>query len=974
VTQDEYPITTQNYQSIITENSNPASSFVELGWTTKTIQLINPLPSTNWKLRIDVYEVGNGDQLVKSNSQSDPLRTNSVSGFNEIYLDCNYSATRTAGGGVIRPGTQPIQVIATETFASEDTIQCDDVSNFVLNSQITFQGSVFGGLTIETPYFVKTISTITKRITISASLIAGIAGPTLALTDGTGSMEVIVQVGSGLVWSDPIMYHNGVKLTYGSMLKISQTNSTGNSITCNSTGGLVVGDPIKFSSTMFGNVSPHLLYYVESIIDGNEFTISETYGGTPVIMTDANGGAIAITNDYTIGQVENSVTAKIIFSRDDYNEDTDYFSYTVFGETEPAQYGYTIPETQVFKLTDTSTTFNLINYVGDANTDNAVVEHNGLRLVNTTDYTINNSTNVLTLNFTPSVDDTIAVTSYNDTQRQYFTTNYNSYSGSKSVSPIILIENDISNPLATTLVSATSSTGNVITASSTTGFVTGQTVQFKTSSTTIGNLDVNGQVYWVSSIINGTDFTICEDQADVGIPANEFDPGTDTGLIAAVVGGLPAVRVTTGQAHGFAENDLIRIDGTLGSIELNNNTYYAKIIDSTRFDLYESPYDPALVPAVPNTPVTNITSYISGGYTWLDKLFTLVTTTATATTATLNLITVTSTSDLELGTPIIFTGTTFGNIVEGTTYYVKEKTNATQFKISATRDGEAFTLSTASGTMSVTQWEQINVDRLWVTVNGYRVPSSSLVINPDNNLSILTTIIPSDVIIITNMIPTATPNQEIYLDKVNKSNIQTVYRANPETRTWLMADLYNTDETIYVNDVNRITNTIITENVCPAAESDGSYQIGLTADKRIICQIVVYNATTSTYIDSTDYSVIIVNLAPILKITSGVTAGDNLVITVIEGNLIYINGEQIRFSDVDFALNSLSGIQRGANGTGEQAFIAKYSEVYSILSENLLPTVDLTTSWNSFVYNPTEGDPLQISNTSAANFLKADVS
>jgi hypothetical protein len=972
-TETTYPIITENYQSIITQSSNPASSFADLGWITQTLKLLNPLPNTNWKLRIDVYEVGNGDQLVKSNSQSDPIRINNTTGFNEIYLDCNYSATRTAGGGVIRPGTQPIQIGATETFASEDTIQCDDVSNFVLNGQITFQGSVFGGLNVETPYFVKTISTVTKRITISSSLIGGVAGPTLALTDGSGSMDIIIQVGSGLTWSNPIMYHNGIRLTYGSLIKVTQTNSIGNTITCNSTGGLVIGDPIKFSNSIFGTITSHQLYYIENIVDGNEFTISETYGGSPLSMINANGGAIGITNDYAIGQVENSVTAKLVFSNGDYNQAVDYFSYTVFGETEPAQYGYTIPETQVYKLLDTSSTFALENYMGGNNSNNAVVEYNGLRLVNTTDYTINTSTNILTLNFVPSIGDTVAVTSYNDTQRQYLNTNYNSYSVSKTVSPIILIENDISNPLATTLVSATSSTGNVITAASTSGFVTGQTIIFKTASTTIGNLDVNGQVYWVSSIINGTDFTICENQADVGIPANEFDPGNDTGLIVAIVGGLPAVRVTTGQPHNFTENNVIRIDGTLGSIELNNNIYYAKIIDATRFDLYNIPYDPALVPAIPNDPVTNITSYISGGYTWLDKLFTLVTTTATATTAVLNLITVTSTSELELGTPIIFTGTTFGNIVEGTTYYVKEKTSSTQFKISTTRDGDAFSLTTASGTMSVTQWEQVNVDRLWVTVNGYRVPSSSLVINPDNNLSILTTIVPSDVIIITNMIPSATPNQEIYLDNINKLGTQTIYRANTETRTWLVADLYNTDETIYVNDVNRITNTIITETICPSADANGNYNVGLTANKRIICQVIVYNNTTNSYLNNTDYSVVIDNIAPILQITSGVSVGDSLIVTVIEGNLIYLNGEQIRFSEVDFTLNSLSGIQRGANGTGEQTFIPKYSEVYGILYENQLDTQYLTTSWNSFVYNTTEGDPLQISLTNPANFLKADV-
>jgi hypothetical protein len=275
--------------------------------------------------------------------------------------------------------------------------------------------------------------------------------------------------------------------------------------------------------------------------------------------------------------------------------------------------------------------------------------------------------------------------------------------------------------------------------------------------------------------------------------------------------------------------------------------------------------------------------------------------------------------------------------------------------------------------MGVTQWEQVNVDRLWVTVNGYRVSSSSLVINADNNLSILTTIVPGDVLIITSMMPTATPNEEVYINNVTKSGIASIYRANTETRTWLTSDLFNTDDTVYVNDVTRLTNQIV-QNVTAPAAVDGVTTIGLTADKRIICQVIVYNNTTGTTLNSSAYSVVVENIAPVLKITSGVTAGNSLTITTIEGNVIYVNGEQIKFSSVNFATNSLSNLQRGANGTGEQQFIAEYSEVYSILSENRLIQADYFETWNSYIYNTTEGDPLQISLTTGADFLREDVS
>ena len=1067
-------------------------------WFNKIVELNNPLPLGD-TLRIDVYEVGNGDQLVKSNSQTDPIRINDVTGFNEIYLSCNYSGTRTSGSGVIRQGTEPLQTVITVTNGTTDSMLCSDVSSLTINQQITFQGDVFGGVAVDTTYYVKTISNITNAITISDSIVSGVAGPTLQLTSATGTMDLIIQVGSGTVWSDPIAYHNGNKLIFGTITQISQTKSSTNTVVCNSTGGIAVNDRITFSNTMIGGLTPQTTYYVLSVVDGNEFTVSLTQGGTVVTLTDDNGGALAVTNDYAFGQVTNSITAKIIFSAQYIDEDIaldgyptnslmgtesglilttesysseylPYITYTVFGETQPEQYGYTIPETEVFLVPPSPvTSFALSNYAGNDNADNAVVERNGLRLVNTSDYNINPGTGILSLTFAPDAGDKIAVTTYNLTERQYLHTNYGgSFSGSvttnltisdtthqpgydtinydmgdyspspdyltlgsgstsslsvndaivfsaptlgginsnqiyyvssildsstfaisetvggdpielitdsgsmsASVNPptvanIIAIDNSITPAIATTIV--TSATGTVITGTSTAGFVVGQTIIFKSAGSTIGNI-VNGEYYYVDSIVDGTDFTISETQG--GTPFI-VDAGTVSGTLVASVGGLEAVRITTGVPHNLVTNDVVRIDGTTGSIQLNNNTYYIKVVNDTQVDLYTEAYNPDY--AYENSPVVAVSAYTGGGYIWLDQTFTLITTVARETYVSTNRIRVDSTSELVEGTPIIFTGSTpIGNLVSGTTYYVKAISSGTEFTVSATRDGSEFVQINDTGTMGVTQWEQVNVDRLWVTVNGYRVPSSSLVINPDNNLSILTTIVTGDVIVITSMMPTATPNEEVYINNVNKNGIATVYRANTETRTWLTSDLFNTSEIIYVNDVTRLTNQIV-QNVTAPTAVDGVTTVGLTADKRIICQVIVYNNTTGTTLATSAYSVIVENIAPVLKITSGVTAGDSLTVTTIEGNVVYINGEQIRFSGVDFATNTLSGLQRGANGTGEQTFIPEYSEVYGILSENRLTQADYFETWNSYIYNPTEGDPLQISLSMGANFLREDVS
>jgi hypothetical protein len=276
--------------------------------------------------------------------------------------------------------------------------------------------------------------------------------------------------------------------------------------------------------------------------------------------------------------------------------------------------------------------------------------------------------------------------------------------------------------------------------------------------------------------------------------------------------------------------------------------------------------------------------------------------------------------------------------------------------------------------MNVTQWEQEDVDRLWVTVDGERVPSSMLRVNPINQVSILSVVEAGQEVIISSMIPSATPDELVYIQNVDQSGVGTVYRSGSLTRTWLVEPLSITSDTIYVNDVTRLTNTIIQNAVTPAPV-DSKIDIELDIDKNMLCSIEVYNDTTAAVISSDNYEVVIVNLAPILRITPGayISTGNNLTITMIEGRYVYINGEQIKFTQVDDANNTLSGLTRGANGTGAQTFIPKYSEVYSLLASNQMSEVYYNETWNSYVYNTVLGDPLQISITSPAEFLRTNI-
>ena len=77
-----------------------------------------------------------------------------------------------------------------------------------------------------------------------------------------------------------------------------------------------------------------------------------------------------------------------------------------------------------------------------------------------------------------------------------------------------------------------------------------------------------------------------------------------------------------------------------------------------------------------------------------------VTTTATATIS--NTITCFSTNAFFEGRPVVFTGTVFGGIIEGATYYIKNIISPTSFTISITQFGPIFSLTDDTGLLLVT--------------------------------------------------------------------------------------------------------------------------------------------------------------------------------------------------------------------------------------------------------------------------------
>ena len=1118
-----------------------------IDWVNKLVILNEPIAFSPERetLRIDVYEVGNGEQLVKSSTDVDPIRTQEVSGFNEIYLSANYSDNIFNGGGLIRPETFVIAVEATETEALTDRITVDDTSKFTINEQVTFEGAVFGGLVEGKEYYVKTVNPETSTISVSETFnsTTGVAGPTFELTDASGSMTIKLQIGSGIYWTDPIVYRNGNKLVPGKTNIITRTRSSNNTVVTNATGGLAVGMPITFCAACpFGEsgIDPLTTYYVHSIVNDREFTLSDTPGGPIKQLLDATGTTRFITNDYAIGLQPNGIQAELIFPTGTYSNDTDYIVYSLFGESSPEQYGYTLPETQYFVGNGASSAFNLTNNVTLDNPENAIVEINGLRQT-ISSYNIDPDAETITFTSPPDVDAEISVTSFNDTRQQYFNTQYGitgtpgsafvtievtqtinttgtfdqddpvvqSYdqddpvlvtydenlnsiivsdtsslvvndtivfsSGTEfgglelgktyyvveilsstelviseqvggtpvqltndtgsmfatangiTVSSIVDIDNDIKPLIWTTR--ATEIDGDSIVVNSVTGIegLDGPTVLFRPVAETtlnasesysigvVGDTDWNaiagttGVVYNVGDIITPgstvtitgtgvayptegfggikTDGTIyfLEEVDDVNNTIKikdqfgntvTFTDGA-TGDLIVEFGGQPAIRITTSTEHLFDTNTLLRISGTEGSVQLNDNVYYARVIDDFTFDLYDARYSPGALSI--NQPVTDSSSYTGGGFAWRAGTFYLSNAVASETEASENKIIVDSVDGLVIGTPVYFSqvgsqpgDTLIGGIEQGVEYYIKEiDSTDNSITISSVQFGDVLPLTSGTGVMTVTQWQQVNVDRLWVTVNGLRVPSSKLRLNDDGELSILTEIQPGDEAIITSMINYASPNQTKYINIVNQDQEAEVYRANADTTTWLEEEVTELSTQLKVGDLSKITNTVVDNKVVPTIDN-GFYYIPISADKRNISGVEVVNNTTGNTISESNYKVIIVDTLPTVEIVDGsyISEGDELTITTLEGNIIIVNGEQIGFNSINFETNTLSQLQRGLNGTAIQPTIPKYTDVYGLLSKNRLAVAFYNQTWNSDVFDTEQGDPLQISQTVPAQFLR----
>jgi hypothetical protein len=226
------------------------------------------------------------------------------------------------------------------------------------------------------------------------------------------------------------------------------------------------------------------------------------------------------------------------------------------------------------------------------------------------------------------------------------------------------------------------------------GFYVGQTI-FVADSTN------NNGFYTVASV-SSTFLEINEtfvDENDPGYSTVETIEGlvnqsVETGTFSQTLDSTADV-IAVNSTAGLEVDNMIVFDTTTGNI-VAGTIYFIKTIDSVANQITISAtaggatFDLADATAPGN--------WCAGvGYGRQPSGSTI----ASATTTGSNLITVITTASMAVGQEISFTGTAFGNLVDGQTFFIVNIASGTTLQISATYGGPVFALTTASGYMQV---------------------------------------------------------------------------------------------------------------------------------------------------------------------------------------------------------------------------------------------------------------------------------
>jgi hypothetical protein len=588
-------------------------------------------------------------EITSSSSTGNIFTLSSIADVYSLYANQPVQFVPTTYDTTITLVGQSAVSVLTTTGGQTNTMFVVSTAQLTIDMPVTFSGTTYGGVTSNFTYYITSIiddNNIQVALTIGgAAIFLNNAAGTMSLNYPSGTsylggsttnMDINLPIYfTGLVLSDitasadyyinEVIDSNNFTISE-SLVTPTATASTAisNSITLDSSDTLVPINPIKFTGTTFGGIVSNSKYYINHIIDSTHITLSPTVLTTSATATQDQGDLI------TVGDTTGFVIGNPII-----------FTGTTFGGLVNDRVYYVSYINNSTSLTVSSTS--------SALTITATATSASISLSGTT------YTNVITVGSSSNVSPMYPITFSGTTF------------GGITVGPVYYVSKiydsthiGVTSSILSTTATATAPTSNLITVASTAGFVANNPVIF--GGATFGNI-VSGTVYYISAINDATSFTVSS------------TPGGSAFILQLGAGSItvrtPAANTTLSAASGT-------MTGTTraSSVPVTLSTAVGSCIVRT---------------TGPVLTVSTATGTLTGTTTTVKKILT-------------------SDAGSMVGT---FSVPLLGGITVGTTYYVRTIAvgTANTFTITSTSNGGTnVTLTDTTGSMKVGQvgWDHVN--------------------------------------------------------------------------------------------------------------------------------------------------------------------------------------------------------------------------------------------------------------------------
>jgi len=204
---------------------------------------------------------------------------------------------------------------ATATYATGNVITVSSTAGMTTGGRIAFTGSVFGNLSVGI-YYITNIYSGNSNITVSTTF----GGGNLALTSDTGNCVASYGgIMGNLVTGTNYFVQSVANATTFTVCantpgsapvalidengSMQVTATTDYNLTLSSTSNIANNDPIVFSGNTFGGLNADQVYYISSIENGSNITVSQTryngVAGQKMALSTASGNIVATVYEGT---------------------------------------------------------------------------------------------------------------------------------------------------------------------------------------------------------------------------------------------------------------------------------------------------------------------------------------------------------------------------------------------------------------------------------------------------------------------------------------------------------------------------------------------------------------------------------------------------------------------------------------------------------------------------------------------------